>query len=77
MNSVKSNSHSVKYFLSGCIELGIYKLISFLQFLQQTQTFCNLKVQTFDISNLNYLIDKNLQFEISKVYDIGLQKYMD
>ena len=32
---------------------------------------------TFDISNLDYLIYKNSEFEISKVYDIGLQSYND
>ena len=32
---------------------------------------------TFDISNVNYLIYQNSSFEISKVYDIGLQSYND
>ena len=32
-------------------------------------------VQTFDISNLNYLKYQNLLLEISKVDDGGLQRY--
>ena len=38
---------------------------------------CNLMVETFDISNLCYVMEQNLQFEISKVYDIGIQRYRD
>ena len=34
-------------------------------------------VETLDISNLDYLILKNSKFEISKVYDIALQRYRD
>ena len=34
-------------------------------------------VQTFDISNLDYLIYQNSQFKISKVSGIGLQRYWD
>ena len=30
---------------------------------------------TFDITNLDYLISQNPEFEISKVYNIGLQRY--
>ena len=38
---------------------------------------CKLIVQTFDISNLDYLIYHNSQFEISKINDIWLQRYKD
>jgi len=31
----------------------------------------------FDFSNLDYLIYNNSYFEISKAYDIGLQRYGD
>ena len=34
-------------------------------------------VQTFDISNLDYLIYHKSYYEISKVYRIGLQGYME
>ena len=30
---------------------------------------------TFDILNLDYMIEKNSLFEISKVYNIGLLRY--
>ena len=30
---------------------------------------------TFDIANLDYLISQNPEFEIPKVYNIGLQRY--
>ena len=33
--------------------------------------------QTFDILSLDYLILDNLNFETSKVHDIGLQRYKD
>jgi len=32
---------------------------------------------TFDILNLDYMIEKNSLFEISKVYNIGLLRYRD
>ena len=32
---------------------------------------------TFDISNFDYVIQHNSNFEISKVYDIGLERYRD
>ena len=38
---------------------------------------CNLMAYFFDISNLDYLILQNLQFEISEVYDIRLSRYKD
>ena len=38
---------------------------------------CNEMVKTFYISNLDYLIKQNSQFEISKVYYIGLQRNRD
>ena len=34
-------------------------------------------VYTFDISNLGYLIEQNSEIEISKVYEIGLQRYLE
>ena len=51
-----------------------------IETLSQTQNFeflylWNLLMLTFDILNLDYLIWQNSQFEISKVYNIGLQKY--
>ena len=58
---------------------GAYYYSKGIVFLPQTkilwfQCLCNLMVQTFDISNLNYFICKYNLFEISKVYGIGLQR---
>ena len=44
-----------------------------LQFLYSLY-LCNLMAQTFNISNLDYLSEHNSEFEISKIYDIGLQR---
>ena len=34
---------------------------------------CNRVVHTFEISNLYYLMEQNSEFEITKVYEIGLK----
>ena len=53
-----------------------------IESLPQTQIFkslylCNLMMLTFDISNKDYFVQQNSQFDISKIYTIGLQKYRD
>ena len=57
-------------------------IVNRIKFLQQTKMFkslirCNLMVETFDILNLDYLIYQKLKPEISKVYEIWLQRYRD
>ena len=57
-------------------------IVNRIKFLQQTKMFkslirCDLMVETFDILNLDYLIYQKLKSEISKVYEIWLQRYSD